>query len=424
MYEALDMIITHPIARVAVTVGCCCLLGVAATSEELSLDQALEIALKNNPGVAAEQLSADAARQAARGARVLVSPETTIAADIVGSAGSDSAVLFSQPLEINGSRKLRGDIAAHQAVAMGSDAAAARRSLALLVKQSYWDIASAQELVRLNQDNLLYLNTLSESVQKQYDVGAVPGSQIIKTEVEIAKARQELTQAILGLSLAKSYLNALMNRPNDTDFTAADRLEFTAVVLDKEALQTSALANRPEMVSAQSQAAAATLQIRAAKIRRAPDVAVQARRESFGADDGGGVALVITLPFLDWGSIRSDAKQAEIEAQRQQKLSEAMTVNVTAEVQESIQRVAALSQIVREYDEGILSKSEELAQMAQIGYDKGATNYLEVLEAQRTLRSTRAEYYSVLADYSKALALLEWATGSNLSDGNHHEATK
>jgi cobalt-zinc-cadmium efflux system outer membrane protein len=68
--------------------------------------------------------------------------------------------------------------------------------------------------------------------------------------------------------------------------------------------------------------------------------------------------------------------------------------------------------VVREFQSGILTKSEELARMARVGYEKGATGYLEVLEAQRTLRSARTDYYSALADHAKSLAQLEWATGT------------
>lgn len=72
------------------------------------------------------------------------------------------------------------------------------------------------------------------------------------------------------------------------------------------------------------------------------------------------------------------------------------------------------SQIVREYQGGILEQSERLAQLARTGYERGATSYLEVLEAQRTLRSTKTDYISALAKYAEAIARLEWATGCSL----------
>jgi outer membrane protein TolC len=59
-------------------------------------------------------------------------------------------------------------------------------------------------------------------------------------------------------------------------------------------------------------------------------------------------------------------------------------------VEQAMQQVNTAYSIVREYEGGILEKSEQLAAMARKGYEKGASNYLEVLEAQRTLRSTKS----------------------------------
>jgi outer membrane protein TolC len=62
-----------------------------------------------------------------------------------------------------------------------------------------------------------------------------------------------------------------------------------------------------------------------------------------------------------------------------------------------------------------LNQSQRLAEMAQKGYKTGANSYLEVIEAQRTLRAVRTEYYTALADHSKAIAELEWAAAVELS---------
>jgi outer membrane protein TolC len=82
------------------------------TADELSLSQAVELALKHNPAVASGKLSADAAKQAIKGARALTNPEISVAPNLIGAAGSDSAIFISQPLELNGIRKTRQNIAA------------------------------------------------------------------------------------------------------------------------------------------------------------------------------------------------------------------------------------------------------------------------------------------------------------------------
>lgn len=385
-------------------------------AEELSFSQAVELALKNNPTIAAGQLLDDAAKQAIRSANALANPEISVAPSIVGDAGADSAIFLSQPLEINGTRRIRGKIATFEAAAVSLDAFMTRQDMLLQVKLSYWDVVRAQEAVQLNQDNLQYLDALSAAVQKQYDVGVAPGSQVIKMEVEIAKARQELLLARLELTQTKAALNAMLNRPKNSDFTASDQLEFSAVTINNTELQASALAQRPEIAAAQAQLAAAQYRIKATQLRLAPDIAIQARKETLKSDSDIGVALSVTLPILDWGSVKFDKRHAESMAKSQEKQLEAIKNKVALDVEQAIQSVATSSQIINEYQDGILDKSEQLAQMARVGYEKGATSYLEVLEAQRTLRSVKTEYYSALANYAKALAQLGWAAGRDSAD--------
>lgn len=386
----------------------------AVAAEDLTLKQAIEQALRCNPNIAAGQMSASAAAEGARGARALTNPELLVAPSVVGRAGSDSAALLVQPLEINGSRRARSQIAGQEALAAGQEAQAISRDVVLRVKQLYWSTAKAQQLVQLNEENVAYLEALDEAVCKQVDVGKTPGSQAIKTEVELARARQELTKAQLELDSAKAALATALNRRN-AQISVADALPFSSPTLDRDKLVATAMACRPEVLSAAAQVDAARGQVNAARANRVPDVALSARQESF---DGGesGVAFVITLPLLDWGSARAAVRQAQVATLSRQKQLEAARNAVALDVDQSVLAVKTADAVVREYQGGILDKSAQLAAMAQKGYEKGATSYLEVLEAQRTLRGVRTEYYSALAEHAKAVAQLEWAAAVEVTE--------
>lgn len=395
------------------------------SAEELTLQQAVSIAVNNNPTLAAGRLSVDAARHSAKGARALSNPDLIVAPSVIGDAGSDSAVLFSQPLEINGTRSVRGQIASNQAAAMGFDAEATQRDVVLRVTQGYWDVAQAQNVVRLNQDNVAYIETVRAAVQRQYDVGAVPGAQLLKMDVELSRARQELAQSELVLRQSKSSLNSLMARPTITDFAVTESLDFSNTAPSRDAMLASALTRRPEVAAAQAQVAAAQGEIKAARLKRVPDVALQARKESFDPDDNsGGVAIAISLPVLDWGSAKEERRRAESAAQSKQKQLEAVRNSVSLDVDQAIHRLDTASRVVREYEGGVVAKSEELAAMARKGYEKGANNYLELLEAQRTLRSVRSDYYSSLAEHAKAVAQLEWAAACTIERPAKSEVEK
>jgi outer membrane protein TolC len=407
------MIAIRPVIG-CVVIALCAVTAVCGESlERLSLQQAVEIALRSNPAIAASQLSAEAAGHAARGARAITNPEITIAPTIAGSAGSDSAIVFSQPLELNGNRRARAETATYEAKVADSNALSGRKEIVLRVRQSYWDTARAQQIVALNESNIAYLESMRAAVQKQFDVGTVPGSLPMKMEMELARGRQELAQAQLDLSLARASLNALLNRKEDTDFVAGDPLTYADQRVDRDATLSAALKQRPEIAAATAEVEAARGGIRLAKLQRAPDLAFQARRGSFDSNVDQGVALAVTLPFVDWGSTKAGVKQAESLTRSREKQLESARNAVSLDVEQALRQVETSSTVTREYQSGILDKSEELARMAKVGYEKGATSYLEVLEAQRTLRSVRTGYYTALADRAKSIAQLEWAAGAD-----------
>ncbi len=418
------MVTTNMLKQGVVALLCAGLIVSACAAEELSLSGAIEQVLKNNPSIAANRLSTDAAKQSAKGARKLANPDLEVSPSVAGKAGADSAIFFIQPLELNGSRQVRGEIAAQEAVAVSFEAAGAIRDVLLETRQAYWEVVRAQQSIKLNQANLEYVESLRAAVQKQLDIGTVPGAQLIKAEVELAQAKQDLTLAKLDLSQTKATLNSLMNRSKAVDFTVCEPLAFSETVIDQAKLLAVALNQRPEICAAKAKIGATRAQIRAVRLKQMPDLALQARTNTLKPSTEAGLAITISLPLLDWGSVKADKKRAEIAAKIQEKQLEATANSIALDVNQAINQVESSSQIIKEYQNDILDKSQQLAEIAQKGYEKGAAGYLEVLEAQRTLIGVKTDYYTALANHAKALAQLAWATGADLQNSAGTEVTK
>jgi outer membrane protein TolC len=384
--------------------------GMGLGAESLTVQQAVDIALRQNPDLRAAGNETDAARAGERGARALANPEILVAPTVVGTAGADSAVSVVQPLEVNGQRAVRSRIARFETSATQASYRVVANDLVRSVKQTYWDVAQAANFVELNRDNVTTADALHEAALRQRDVGAAPGAHVIKSGVELARARQELSLAESQLSQAKARLNTLLGRPPETAFALADPLLFTPLVVDEARLRTNAAANRPELAEAQASLCAREAEVRAVEVRRRPDLALQARQETFGGDAG--VAIGVTLPLLDWGSVQADREKAEDKAIAQSRRVESVRNAVSLDVESALREVSRTEALIKEYEQGVVSQAEQLARMAQKGFEAGASSYLEVLEAQRTLKAVRTEYYAALADHQKAIAQLEWATGT------------
>lgn len=383
--------------------------GWSQAEETLSLQQAVDIALRQNPTLSAARNEVVAAKSSEKVARALANPEIVVVPSPLGNAAADDELTITQPLEINGQRRIRREIARAGTLAAEASTLTVEKYVICSVKQAYWDIARAQSVVELNAANVTLAESLHEAAKKQVDAGASPGSQLIKTQVELTRARQDLTRAESELAQSTASLNILLGRSPETPIQLAEHLNFAPMTLGVANLRSQAVANRSELAEAQALLSVRRGDIRAARVRKHPDLTLQVKQETLGGNSGIGIGIV--LPIIDWGSIRHDRERAEAAAEAQSQRVEAVVNDIRLDVDSALRDVDLSDKLVRQYEQGVLSQAEQLSEMAQKGYKSGATGYLDVLEAQRTLRNVRAEYYAALADHLKALAQLEWAVG-------------
>ncbi|HOM72719.1 MAG TPA: TolC family protein [Armatimonadota bacterium] len=388
-----------------------CLPAALYAQQELSLDEAVKAALAGNPAISAAGYDVEAAGMSAKGAKALANPEFVVEPFLTGENGSDVELHLIQPLEINGSRKARGKIAENEYKAQRAAEAVSRSELIRDVKIAYWDVVQAQEIALLAQENMALVESLLAAAKRQVDVGTAPGSQVIKADVELSRAKQELRQAEADLARSKADLNILLGRDPSTDFTATDKLAINPVENIQSDSIEPVISNRPEVVREEALLAARRSEVELSKAERRPDLAVQAKMESLDEDPG--IGFSIGIPLFDWGAAKSQTNQAQALVKSQQMSLEAEKNRVRLDIAKAQIAVREALETVQDYQAGVLTQSEQLAQMAEKGYKAGATGYLEVLEAQRTLREVKIDYITALADYAKAEAELEWATGAN-----------
>ena len=216
----------------------------------------------------------------------------------------------------------------------------------------------------------------------------------------------------LELVNSKSSLNVLLNRPIDTKFDVIDTSQLNIVIPPKDQMISNALNTRPESIIAQLQVHYSKTNINAVNLQKSPDIAIQSRQDSFKSDMSRGVSVSVLFPIIDWGSVRNGRNKAELDYKSSEKELETVKSKIILDIEHAIEEVSAASAIKNVYQEEVLSKSEELLQIATTGYEKGATSYLEVLEAQRTLRNIRTSYHFALTKHAKAIALLQWASNT------------
>ncbi|MGB9238532.1 MAG: TolC family protein, partial [Terriglobales bacterium] len=84
------------------------------------------------------------------------------------------------------------------------------------IKNIYWDLVSAYEQARVNEQSLAFANQTLENARKQLQLESIPEMDVMKAEAESSRRDQDLTVARTNLELQESLMkNALTKSLDD-----------------------------------------------------------------------------------------------------------------------------------------------------------------------------------------------------------------
>jgi len=237
----------------------------------------------------------------------------------------------------------------------------------------------------------------------------------------LESARAEAEAADAEVVRCTSRLNVLLGRGHDAPLAPSDRLEDQATGGPGEGAPRTAF-ERPDVAALGHEVRAAEADARAAALATAPDLALQARAERIDGDRG--VALVLNLPLVDWGLARAARRSADLQRRALALQVDQARRVASAEAQSAAAEEARRARMAARYRDDVVGRSETLEALAVKGYERGATSYLEVLEARRASKEARLAYVSLLADLARARSRRAWAEGRLTIDSGTWEVNQ
>lgn len=385
-----------------------------ASPSPWSVDEAITLAVKNNPRVSASVQEIAAARSGVRAAKALVNPTFYVAPSVPNSNGAPDAILFSQPLELNGTRSARTGVASAQLKAIQARGLTELRGLVFEVKAAYYELARSRELFSLAQDLLKTAEEFERISRRQVELGKRPGIDLAQTGIEVARAQQQVSLAESRVQTATIALNTLLNRKSDEPVGMLSAFPAPSEAGDKETLLRQVLAGRAEITFEDALRQSFLQEARLSRAEGRPDLVPQFRSNeivrSFAPQDYG-FSIAITLPLFDWGSRRHRIRQAEQSASAQTDRITAVQNQVRQEVEQVLVRLQSAAVLLTSYQKGVLEQAKRLLDASRTGLQEGQTTLVALLEAQRTYRNVLTEYANAQADYALVRAELERALG-------------
>lgn len=399
----------------------CSLLCLAAQSgftqtspRPLTVDDAVALAVKQNPRLTAAARDIGAAQSGVRAARSLANPSLTFAPGIGSTGGSDTELLVQQPLEINGTRAARTGVANAQRRVTEAGAVVELRNVVFQTKSAYYELVRAREQAAVTRDLLQSAQEFDRITRRQAEIGIRPGIDQTQTGIEVVRAQQQVTLAGGQVAAAQVGLNTQMGRAPEAAIGVLSPLPTSPTTVQADAAVKQALTSRAEIQVEEANREVFRQQARQARAAGLPDLVPQYRADTLSnrSSSTSGFGLGISLPLLDFGGRRAQIRQSEQAARAQEARITATQNQVRQEVTQAQARLAAADAVVQGYRQGVLDQARTLLDASRRGFQEGKTSIVALLEAQRTYRSVQTEYINAQVDAAVARAELERATGA------------
>lgn len=419
----------------------------SASGETLSLGQAMQAVLKQNPELAVSQAriqQADAGLKQAEGARMprinlsltasrsndalnafglKLGQERITAADFVPATLNDPQAInnINTRVEVQAPLYTGGQISARQAEARAYLQAAqkgdeaARQELLLSTLKAYQGVHLARAYIRVaeqSRDAAAEYARVTDSLHKQ---GMAVKSDRLAARVNLEDARLRVSEARRHEANALDQLKLLMGRPLADSVDVADAAMPKLPSGSEEDLRAEAIAQHPGLKALRGQMDAATAGVDAARGAKRPQVSVMARQDWNDRNLGLDAASYTVAGVLSWNAFDGGVNDAVIDRAQAARLEQAAKLRqaedgIAFQITEARRRAleADERQAVRQ---AAVQDAEEARRLTQVRYQNGITTLVDLFSAQAQLDKTRAGLAQAQFDRSVARGEVLHAAG-------------
>ena len=416
-------------------------------TQPITLQQAIELARRNNQDLQVAQLELERSRAGLREAEAALFPTVDLQTDFAGgrSAQSELQIEAQREAQRNLPRQLRQNIpdertstSLNAAVAFNYDIFTGGRRISQIraareqvrfnqleverllaqtrldVSNAYYDLQQADEQVRISESAVRNATRSLQDAQSLFEAGLGTRFDVLRAQVQLARENQNLVSARAARQTARRQLARLLSLSQSIDLSAADPVAIAG--LWNQSLEQSivlAFQNRAELQQQLAQRNISRHQRRIELAARKPQVGVffnynllDVFNDGLGLADGYSAGARLRWNLFDGGAANARARQREADI-------------AIAETQFANQRDRVRFQVEQAYfnlqsnleniqtASAALEQATEALRLARLRFQAGVGTQTEVINSENDLTRAEGDRLRAILDYNRALASLE-----------------
>ncbi|WP_455911993.1 TolC family protein [Pseudomonas putida] len=378
----------------------------AAQAQTLSLDAALQAAFANNPDLAAAQWDIDIAQGGRQQAGLIPNPVASWDAEDTRRNTRTTTLKLSQTLELGGKRGARIDVATRAQDAAALTLEQRRNGLRADVIDSYYSALRAQQRLDLAQRSMALAERGLVVAKGRVTAGKSSPVETTRAQVQVSQIRLELNRAQIGLSDAYRRLAASTGSATP-DFQDVAAQRQSAPPLPAAAQLLARLEQTTELRLADLHIIQSEAAVGLEKAQRIPDLDVSIGSQ-YDASVRERVNLVgVSMPIPLFNRNQGNVLAASRRADQARDLRNAVELRLRTETRQALDLWQTADTEVRAFNQHILPAAQSAVDSATRGFEMGKFNFLDVLDAQRTLIAARTQYLVATAQATDAWVRIE-----------------
>ena len=317
---------------------------------------------------------------------------------------------FNQEIELGNKRESRLALADILHTKATAELDALKATIHANTVNAFYEVLVAQERLALSKSSFEVANAAVNAATKRVNAGKSSPVEETKSNIAASSAKIELNQSNSQLNSARKRLSALWGNPSPVFEQAYGDVENIPLVPSFENLL-ALLENAPAIGIANLEVSARGGSTKLARSQSTPNITISAgivHNQELGLNQAI-LGLSAPIPLFDrnQGNVQ-EAVSLQYKAQDELiALKTQLATKLAGEHERlSVARLSAIS-----LREEILPGAQNAFEAANKGFNAGKFNFLDVLDAQRTLFQAKSQYIQVLLDAHQAIAEIESILG-------------
>lgn len=403
-----------------------------AQRDILTIEECIDIALKNNPQIRIAENSYELSASNLTGIRSSLLPQISFQSRYAKNGGSffygptvrpanyENYTIGFQAQQLIfdfGKTFSRVSATTNLKDASEQDLIFAKQNLILDTYIAYFSYLQAERIQEVNLESFKQAKEHLAQAEKLYDVGRKPQFDVLKAKADEANARVNLITAQNNLIISKLQLENVLNTKLGDNLHLKDNLELSKDSVSLDAALKISYTNRPELIGSKYRVDANKSFVTSAWTSNLPTISATGGYtwQSYALNQmfltTWNIGISFSLPLfqgfaLDAGIDQAKANLNIAEAQYDYTLQR---VNLDVQSQYSSVKLA-LAKI--DATKSLLQQAEEAFKLAEARYKEEVGSPIEITDARVTLLNAQTTYIQSLYDYQVSYVRLQKAMGT------------